>query len=240
MDFNANVWQLKCKTCSQIITKRGCKTKLCSDQSTVIYSTDFVTKYITESCLEIRKFPLCDCQIRDIHCSKCNSNLGYHVIYPCQPCLIISNLHYWMIYEKEIIGEKIENLLWDEIDAIPYEDLPVVAENDIPNYLICTICYDILHDAVVLSCGHTFCRKCIMRVIDLNKKCPLDSIEMCSDLIFPNYFAREVIDNLRIHCRYGCVFTGGTWNAEQSLCQEIVKLGDRKKHENDCPFKLKK
>ncbi|KAI9788242.1 MAG: hypothetical protein M1816_007008 [Peltula sp. TS41687] len=39
--------------------------------------------------------------------------------------------------------------------------------------LDCQICYNILLDPLTTSCGHTFCRKCLHRVLDHSSLCPI-------------------------------------------------------------------
>lgn len=38
--------------------------------------------------------------------------------------------------------------------------------------LDCHVCYDLMFDPVTTSCGHTFCRKCLVRVLDHAPQCP--------------------------------------------------------------------
>ncbi len=37
----------------------------------------------------------------------------------------------------------------------------------------CLVCYAYLHDAVTTGCGHTFCRRCLARVLDHSTACPM-------------------------------------------------------------------
>ena len=39
--------------------------------------------------------------------------------------------------------------------------------------LDCQVCYNILLDPLTTSCGHTFCRKCLHRVLDHSNLCPI-------------------------------------------------------------------
>ncbi len=41
------------------------------------------------------------------------------------------------------------------------------------NELDCQICYGLLLDPLTTSCGHTFCRKCVARVLDHSRLCPV-------------------------------------------------------------------
>ena len=38
--------------------------------------------------------------------------------------------------------------------------------------LECKICYDVLYQPVSTACGHTFCRKCLLRALDYKPECP--------------------------------------------------------------------
>ncbi|KAL2109399.1 hypothetical protein VUR80DRAFT_2496 [Thermomyces stellatus] len=37
----------------------------------------------------------------------------------------------------------------------------------------CNVCYAIFHDPVTTSCGHTYCRSCIHRSLDIHPSCPI-------------------------------------------------------------------
>jgi len=39
--------------------------------------------------------------------------------------------------------------------------------------LDCHVCYNLMYDPVTTPCGHTFCRKCLVRVLDHSTHCPV-------------------------------------------------------------------
>jgi Lon protease-like protein len=39
--------------------------------------------------------------------------------------------------------------------------------------LDCHVCYNMMYDPVTTPCGHTFCRKCLARVLDHSRYCPM-------------------------------------------------------------------
>lgn len=39
--------------------------------------------------------------------------------------------------------------------------------------LDCQICYSLIHDPLTTSCGHTFCRHCVARILDYSPLCPV-------------------------------------------------------------------
>jgi len=235
------VTYLYCKNCDKLITKRGVKVLLISDLSTELYSTDLSTRNINES-LETQKFSLCNCKIRNTFCKSCSHDLGYHVIYPCDECNEgENNSHYWLFHSKNVKAEEQKDLDWDnqQVNLKENED-PIITLYPLPDYTICSICLDLIEEAVVLSCGHTFCQICIVREIDLNRKCPIDRKEISTELIFPNYNLRQCIEDVDIYCMYGCTKIGNDWTLSKEGCTEVVKLGRRKDHEKNCKFRTDK
>jgi Zinc finger, C3HC4 type (RING finger) len=43
---------------------------------------------------------------------------------------------------------------------------------EVPEDLICTICYEIFTNPVTLNCGHTFCRNCLEQCLNTKPACP--------------------------------------------------------------------
>jgi len=37
----------------------------------------------------------------------------------------------------------------------------------------CPLCQQLLYEPIATSCGHTFCKSCILRAMDHDNKCPL-------------------------------------------------------------------
>jgi hypothetical protein len=133
-DWSACVYQLNCSRCvEQVVTLRGMKVSLCSDSSTQLFSTDFVTDRVAEG-THPRKIETCDCQIVDIFCPLCHqtgdsrgdmsteSSIGYHVVTPCSPCLSASNnSHYWLFHERAVTAVP---RLKPSGDRYPWSELP--------------------------------------------------------------------------------------------------------------------
>lgn len=62
------------------------------------------------------------------------------------------------------------------------------------NDFLCPICFEIIKEAYITRCGHTFCYVCILRSIETIKKCPKCNISLSSpDHIFPNFLLNELI-----------------------------------------------
>ncbi|KAI9763467.1 MAG: hypothetical protein M1840_000481 [Geoglossum simile] len=54
-----------------------------------------------------------------------------------------------------------------DVDAL--EKLKVATRSE----LDCHVCYALILDPLTTSCGHTFCRKCLVRVLDHSNNCPI-------------------------------------------------------------------
>ena len=55
------------------------------------------------------------------------------------------------------------------LDTAVVENLKEVARNE----LECQVCYAVMLDPLTTSCGHTFCRRCVARVLDHSTLCPI-------------------------------------------------------------------
>ena len=53
------------------------------------------------------------------------------------------------------------------------EELVVSLRDKCQKELDCHVCYNIMCDPVTTPCGHTFCRKCLARVLDHSSLCPI-------------------------------------------------------------------
>lgn len=57
----------------------------------------------------------------------------------------------------------------DALDTAVLEDLREVVRNEVE----CQVCYAVMVDPITTTCGHTFCRKCVARVLDHANLCPI-------------------------------------------------------------------
>lgn len=95
---------------------------------------------------------------------------------------------------------------------------------------LCPICFDLIIEAHITRCGHTFCYQCIVYSIDSCKRCPkCNSALTSSEQIFPNYLLGELISKykakMQMHEQIGGV-GGHTSNdgLKQFLTTESEKL----------------
>uniref|UniRef100_A0A8C3TY42 E3 ubiquitin-protein ligase COP1 n=1 Tax=Catharus ustulatus TaxID=91951 RepID=A0A8C3TY42_CATUS len=65
---------------------------------------------------------------------------------------------------------------------------------DKSNDFVCPICFDMIEEAYMTKCGHSFCYKCIHQSLEDNNRCPkcnyvVDNI----DHLYPNFLVNELI-----------------------------------------------
>ena len=76
-------------------------------------------------------------------------------------------------------------------------------ENErIMNDLVCSICTDVVQDAVQTPCQHVFCRDCIKQWLDGGKRiCPVDRQKLTSPDLKPlDRFKKQFLDKLIVKC----------------------------------------
>ena len=101
---------------------------------------------------------------------------------------------------------------------------------EISEELLCSICSEVLKDAITTDCEHLFCRQCIMDWLSVNRTCPIDRLYITGrNIRAAPRVIRNLLGKLDIHCDY--VDDG---------CQTIVSLESLEKHVNDCFYNPKK
>ena len=111
-------------------------------------------------------------------------------------------------------------------------------------HLSCSICLNIFNNAIITSCGHTFCKSCLNTWIvwKRRKECPQcrkqfkkkktntaidDNCVVISNTVFTrNLMANSMVDELTIKCSYD--FNG---------CQQTVRFGSLPSHMKDCQYR---
>lgn len=76
------------------------------------------------------------------------------------------NYHSDVAYSPVIAGT--EDSL-KALDVAVLENVKEVTRNE----LECQVCYAVMLDPLTTSCGHTFCRRCVARVLDHSNLCPI-------------------------------------------------------------------
>lgn len=64
---------------------------------------------------------------------------------------------------------------------------------------LCPVCFNLIEEAHITRCGHTFCYSCITKCIETTKRCPkCNSAIVNEEMIFPNFLLNELIKKYRL------------------------------------------
>lgn len=58
--------------------------------------------------------------------------------------------------------------------------------------MMCPICMQIIRDAFLTACGHSFCHNCIVTHLGIKSDCPCCAQYLTTNLIFPNFLLDKV------------------------------------------------
>lgn len=72
-----------------------------------------------------------------------------------------------------------------------FESTAVPELGDLDKNMRCLICKEILRDAMITNCGHTFCNGCIRDAVTAAPRCP--HCDQSQVKFFKNWFARELV-----------------------------------------------
>ncbi|XP_004926352.1 E3 ubiquitin-protein ligase COP1 [Bombyx mori] len=68
--------------------------------------------------------------------------------------------------------------------------------------LLCPVCFELIDEAYVTRCGHSFCYACISRALDLHRRCPKCGAPLLTrEHIFPNFLLNELVTKRRLRSR---------------------------------------
>ncbi|XP_033324820.1 E3 ubiquitin-protein ligase COP1 [Megalopta genalis] len=65
------------------------------------------------------------------------------------------------------------------------------------NDYLCPICFEVIDEAHITRCGHTFCYRCIVKSLEANGRCPKCSYTLTQQDIFPNFLLHELISKYK-------------------------------------------
>lgn len=57
----------------------------------------------------------------------------------------------------------------------------------------CPVCFELISEATITRCGHTYCSRCILKSIECTKKCPKCNQSLTPEQTFPNFLLNELI-----------------------------------------------
>ncbi|XP_053623122.1 E3 ubiquitin-protein ligase COP1-like isoform X2 [Plodia interpunctella] len=65
--------------------------------------------------------------------------------------------------------------------------------------LLCPVCFELIEEAYVTRCGHSFCYACIAKSVELHRRCPKCGAALASrEHIFPNFLLNELVAKKRL------------------------------------------
>lgn len=73
-------------------------------------------------------------------------------------------------YDADVTYQTVlDSNTYEELDIAMLANLKEVTRNE----LDCQVCYALILDPLTTNCGHTFCRKCVARILDHSSLCPI-------------------------------------------------------------------
>lgn len=76
-----------------------------------------------------------------------------------------------LAYDSEVVytPSSATSEAWETLDAVVLEHLKESTRAE----LDCQVCYSLFLEPITTTCGHTFCRSCLHRVLDHSNSCPI-------------------------------------------------------------------
>lgn len=97
--------------------------------------------------------------------------------------------------------------------------------DQIDDELTCGLCFGVLEDPLVTTCGHVYCAQCLVHWIAENGTCPLTCEQLAIDDLKKIGPLTHLISKLNIRCAY-----------YQSGCQAILKIESLQTHQHKCQY----
>lgn len=111
---------------------------------------------------------------------------------------------------------------------IALNGIGATVDNKVVDFL-CPICFELIVEAHITRCGHTFCYCCILKSIEMFKRCPKCSSSIASsDQVFPNYLLDELITKHKIKTQINDKFLGSHGRNIDVFAQSNSGGSDRK------------
>lgn len=67
------------------------------------------------------------------------------------------------------------------------------------NDYLCPVCFNLIDEAHITRCGHTFCYSCIKKSIETSKRCPkCNYVILTEEMIIPNFLLNDLISKHKI------------------------------------------
>ncbi|XP_062620019.1 E3 ubiquitin-protein ligase TRAF7-like [Saccostrea cucullata] len=102
--------------------------------------------------------------------------------------------------------------------------------------LFCKMCNSVYKDPVMVTCGHSYCRRCVTQQNE--GVCPIDNQTIA--VVVANIAVSEQIGEMYVYCRHGCRLSedGQSYEVDPTRCQATVKVSCRLEHEDTCDYMM--
>jgi hypothetical protein len=129
--------------------------------------------------------------------------------------------------------------------------------DDINPNILCCICQYPFTEPMTTPCGHTFCKECLERALQVMKVCPIDRIPITMDQIrSADPIVRDIVNELRVKCpnhTQGCQVILSRQDVQHHLrtscsittepcpnqgCQERGEASEMQRHQLNCVYRL--
>ncbi|VVC97125.1 unnamed protein product [Leptidea sinapis] len=68
--------------------------------------------------------------------------------------------------------------------------------------LLCPVCFELIDEAYVTRCGHSFCYACIAKSVEIHRRCPKCGAQLTGrDHYFPNFLLNELVARRRLRTK---------------------------------------
>ncbi|GAB0098602.1 E3 ubiquitin-protein ligase RFWD2 [Sergentomyia squamirostris] len=89
--------------------------------------------------------------------------------------------------------------------------------------LLCPICFELITEAHITKCGHTFCYQCISKSIETTKRCPKCCFALpTQELIFPNFLLNELVTKQRLRMATSEQLVGDTAAKDGNKLKDLI------------------
>lgn len=69
---------------------------------------------------------------------------------------------------------------------------PAPVEAAVDRDMLCPICMEVIKDAFLTACGHSFCYMCIVTHLNNKSDCPCCGLHLTTTQLFPNFLLDKV------------------------------------------------
>lgn len=90
---------------------------------------------------------------------------------------------------------------------------------------LCPICFEVIDEAHITRCGHTFCYRCIVRSLEVNSRCPKCTFALGNQDIFPNFLLNELVAKYRTRIKGIAELRRGRNDSWRNGIDDLVSSG---------------